>query len=159
MKLPLPLPDNLTLREATAADKDFAYQVKKAAFREYVEQVWGWKEADQWKLHDRRFRAEDFTVIAVNDVDTGTMYVTQEPDCVQVHQLYILPEHQGQGVGRACMAAVMDWASQLGLPVRLRVLKVNPRAAALYERLGFHVTGETETHLLMERSEEEPSER
>ena len=158
MKIPLRVSDNATLREATPSDKEFAYRVKKAAFKEYVEQVWGWEEADQRKLHDRRFRAEDFTVIAVNGVDIGTMYVTLEPDCVQVHQIYILPEHQGQGVGRLCMLAVLDSASGLGLPVRLRVLKVNPRAAVLYERLGFAVTGETETHLLMERSEERPPE-
>lgn len=159
MKIPLRVSDDATLREATPADKDFAYLVKKAAFKEYVEQVWGWEEADQRKLHDRRFRAEDFTVIAANGVEIGTMYVTLEPDCVQVHQIYILPEHQGQGVGRMCMLAVLDWASGLGLPVRLRVLKANPRAAALYERLGFTVTGETGTHLLMERSGEPRSER
>ena len=90
--------------------------MKKAAFREYVEQVWGWEEADQRRLHDRRLRAEDFTVVAVNDVDIGTMYVTLKPECVQVHQLYILPEHQGQGAGRSCMLMVVDWASELGLP-------------------------------------------
>ena len=70
MKLPLRASDNLTLREATSADKEFAYRVKRAAFKEYVEQVWGWEEADQRKLHDRRFRAEDFIVIAVNPVDS-----------------------------------------------------------------------------------------
>ncbi len=36
------------------------------------------------------------------------------------------------------------------LPVRLQVIKGNP-ARNLYERLGFTVTGETDTHLLMLR--------
>ena len=36
-----------------------------------------------------------------------------------------------------------------GLPVRLRVFRVNP-ASRLYERLGFVATGETDTHVLME---------
>lgn len=35
------------------------------------------------------------------------------------------------------------------LPVRLRVLKVNP-ARRLYERLGFKVVEEADTHYLME---------
>jgi RimJ/RimL family protein N-acetyltransferase len=39
----------------------------------------------------------------------------------------------------------------LGVPVRLRVLKVNPRALAFFERLGFARAGETETHVLLER--------
>lgn len=41
-------------------------------------------------------------------------------------------------------------ARQLGLPVRLRVMKVNPRALAFYEGLEFMRVGETETHDLME---------
>jgi len=36
--------DNLKLRKATANDSEFAYRTKKAAFRKYVEQVWGWDE-------------------------------------------------------------------------------------------------------------------
>jgi ribosomal protein S18 acetylase RimI-like enzyme len=48
------------------------------------------------------------------------------------------------------MALVMEEARARGVPVRLRVLKVNARARAFYERLGFVQTGETETHTLME---------
>ena len=39
------------------------------------------------------------------------------------------------------------------MPVELQVLKVNP-ARRLYGRLGFQVTGETETHYLMQRPTE-----
>jgi RimJ/RimL family protein N-acetyltransferase len=40
-------------------------------------------------------------------------------------------------------------ATETQLPVTLEVLKVNPRAQVLYEKLGFVLTGETETHNLM----------
>jgi GNAT superfamily N-acetyltransferase len=73
------------------------------------------------------------------------------PDCVHVHQLFLLPEHQGKGIGGECMSLILEEARQLGLPVRLRVLTVNPRALAFYRRLGFTRTGETDTHDLMER--------
>jgi hypothetical protein len=42
-------------------------------------------------------------------------------------------------------------SDQTQLPVKLRVLKVNP-ARRLYERLGFIHKGETPTHYLMERA-------
>jgi hypothetical protein len=42
-------------------------------------------------------------------------------------------------------------ADAKGLPARLRVLRVNP-ARQLNERLGFVVTGQTETHFLMEHA-------
>jgi GNAT superfamily N-acetyltransferase len=78
------------------------------------------------------------------------MAVVVAPDCVKVNQLFILPEHQGKGIGRKCMLLIMEEARQLHLPIRLRVLKVNPRALAFYQRLGFVRTGETDAHVLME---------
>ena len=138
------------LRQATQDDKAFAYEVKRAAMREYVEQVWGWDEDQQWQLHDRRFREQDFQVITLDGVDVGIMSVATRPDCVFVNQLYVLPEHQGHGVGRKCMLTVMERAKGLSLPVRLQVMKVNPRAVAFYQSLGFTITGETATHVLMQ---------
>lgn len=141
---------DLTLRSALPNDSDFAYAVKKAAFKEYVERAWGWDEAEQRRLHEERFAAQDFRVINVGGVDVGIMAVVAEPECVKLNQLFILPEHQGKGVGRECMVRVMGEARQRGVPVRLRVLKVNPRAQTFYERLGFTAVGQTDTHILME---------
>ena len=60
------------------------------------------------------------------------------------------PEHQGKGIGSNCMFLIMEEARQSGLPVRLRVLKVNVRALAFYQRRRFVRTGGTETRVLME---------
>ena len=70
-------------------------------------------------------------------------------DTNMVNGLFLLPEYQGQGIGRRCMLLVMEEARQLGLPIRLHVMKVNPRALAFYQRLGFTRTGETAPHDLM----------
>ena len=142
--------DNLTFRPATPDDSAFAYDVKRAAFRTYIQQVWPWDEEEQRRLHDERFRTQGFRVVSVDGADVGIMTVDVEADCVRVNQLFILPEHQGKGVGRECMVRVIEEARELGLPVQLRVMKVNPRARAFYERLGFVQIGETDTHDLME---------
>ena len=42
-------------------------------------------------------------------------------------------------------------AAERKVPIRLQVLKVNSRAVAFYQRLGFNSTGESGTHILMER--------
>ena len=143
--------DNLKIRMAGEDDKEFAYQAKRAAFREYVEQVWGWDEEKQRKLHDQRFASQDFSVINLDGKDVGIMSVDINPDCVFINQLYILPEHQEQGIGGRCMSVVVDEGKKLDLSVRLRVLKVNLRAVAFYERLGFTITDDTDTHFLMEK--------
>ena len=119
--------------------------------REYIEQTWGWDEDAQRKLHDERFATQDFSVINLDGKDIGIISVDLEPDSVFVNQIYILPEHQAQGIGRRCMSIVVEEAKKLDLPVRLRVLKVNRRAVAFYERLGFTITDETDTHFLMQK--------
>ena len=60
-------------------DKQFAYDVKRAAMREYVELVWGWDEDQQWQLHDRSFRAQDVQIITLDGVDVGIMSVAVQP--------------------------------------------------------------------------------
>jgi RimJ/RimL family protein N-acetyltransferase len=43
----------------------------------------------------------------------------------------------------------MERAAAVGKPLTLRVLHANPRARALYERLGFQAFKEIETHTYM----------
>ncbi len=53
----------VSLRPATASDSGFAFAVKKAAFRQYVERAIGWNEAEQKELHRQRFASQDFRVV------------------------------------------------------------------------------------------------
>ena len=140
------------LRKAGPTDSEFAYRVKKASSREYVEKVWGWDEGQQLELHQQRFGTQDFRVISVAGEDVGIMAVVLASDCVKVNQLFLLPKHQGRGIGRKCMLRIIGVARRLSLPVRLRVLRVNSRAFAFYRRLGFRSIGQSNTHVFMDRS-------
>ena len=60
----------------------------------------------------------------------------------------VLPEFQRRGIGTKLIAELVSRAQQRHVPVQLRVLKCNP-ARVLYERLGFQLAGETETHIVM----------
>ena len=80
------------------------------------------------------------------------------PDCLFVNQLYVLPEHQESGRRPGVHAdgygkSEQPWACRC----RLQVMKVNPRAVAFYELLGFTVTGETATHVHMQAGPTQPS--
>jgi GNAT superfamily N-acetyltransferase len=142
---------NLQLRKATVDDSEFAYQAKKAAFREYAEKVWSWNEDEQRQLHRRRFAVHNFRVIQISDIDVGIIALSRQPDCLKLNQMFILPEYQGKGIGEAVMKLIIKEAAVSTIPVRLQVLKVNNRAFTFYQRLGFLNTGESETHILMEK--------
>jgi L-phenylalanine/L-methionine N-acetyltransferase len=55
----------------------------------------------------------------------------------------VLPEFQGQGVGRALMQALCTWADDWGqvLRIELTVFADNSRAISLYRRFGFAQEG------------------
>jgi ribosomal protein S18 acetylase RimI-like enzyme len=72
-------------------------------------------------------------------------------ECVNLHQIFILPAHQGLGIGTACMGQIIQEAENAQLPIQLRVQKVNPRAYSFFQKFGFKQAGETETHFLLER--------
>lgn len=144
--------NSLELRKATLNDSEFACQTKKSAFKEYVEKVWGWDEDEQRTLHERRFASQDFQVIQVSGIDVGILSVVQQPDCTRVNQMFILPEYQSKGTGAACVMRIIEEATTSKLPVRLQVLKINARAFAFFQRLGFGKHGESETHILTERT-------
>lgn len=138
-------------RPAAAEDSEFAYQVKKATLAEHVAKVWGWDEAEQRRLHERRFAARKYIVIQYTDTDVGILVSERRPDCVEVLQLFILPEHQSQGIGTACMDRLFAEAAADALPVRLRVLSVNRRAQGFYRRLGFVQIDQDDTHTTFEK--------
>lgn len=142
---------NVNLRKATTDDSEFAYETKKAAFRLYVEMVWGWDEAEQRQMHERRFADQVFQVVQVSGTDIGIMAIVRQPDFIKVNQLFILPHYQGKGIGEICMMKIIGDSKKNNLPIRLRVLKVNQRAASFYHRLGFVDIGENDTHIMMER--------
>ncbi len=148
--------ESLKLRKANQHDEEFAYQVKRATMKEYVELAWGWNEDQQRQLHGRRFREQDFRIIEMDGEDVGIMSVDLQPDCMFVNQVYILPDYQGRKIGRMCMKMIMRQAADLGLLVRLKVLKVNVRALTFYKRLGFTITNNTDTHFLMKHVERPP---
>lgn len=70
-------------------------------------------------------------------------------DALQVDMLAVAPQARGRGVGTALLQEAFDLAAQMGCDrVMLEVVDTNPRAKALYERLGFRVTHFTRTGLL-----------
>ena len=133
------------VRQATPGDRDTIYRIKRETIRPYVEQVWGWDE----ELQERRFcESYDHTatqVVVVDGLAVGLLRVSERESAVFIDQVEITPKYQGQGIGTALIKDIVA----RGRPVDLGVLKVNVDARRFYERLGFRVTGETETHYNM----------
>ncbi len=138
------------LRQATDADNDFLYRLHVAAMRDLVAQVWGWDDAWQERFFAAHFDPAHSRIVVVDGRDVGVVAVEWGAADAFLSNIEILPDSQGRGLGAALVTGIIAEADARNLPVRLQVLKINP-ARRLYERLGFVITGETETHYLMVR--------
>ena len=97
-----------------------------------------------------RIPAGEVEYLAVRGVEgtpvakVGIEY-TEAPGLGTVMQLATHPDLQGLGLARALLAAAEERIRRRGLGVvRLGVGDDNPRARALYERLGYHPVGRRE---------------
>jgi ribosomal protein S18 acetylase RimI-like enzyme len=144
------LPNYLYLGPATLADVDRLFSIHRAALGSYVEATWGWDEAWQADYFREHFDTSIRRVICYADNDIGFLDVVTRPDAVVLQNIEIHPQYQGRGIGSELIGRILTSAKNHGVPVRLQVLKVNSRARSLYERLGFVLIGETETHFEME---------
>jgi GNAT superfamily N-acetyltransferase len=135
-----------SLRPAAAADREFLLDLHRLTMREAVECVWAWDDEQQAALFDERFVPGAWEVIEAEGVPVGVLWVEDRDGAVFVRLVEILPEWQGRGLGSAVVRSVMQAAAADARPVALRVLHANPRARALYERLGFAPYDEIETH-------------
>ena len=140
-------------RDATAEDLALTYEITKDAMRVYVEATWGaWDESEQSAKHRENFKPATHKIILMEDKIAGFLATEDLPGYVWLVKVYLFAAYRGRGIGSQVLAGVIAQANSSGKPVHLRVLRVNTRARALYERHGFQVIEQTPERFFMERA-------
>ena len=133
-------------RPATDEDFEFLYVLKRNAYRDHVVATYGkWDEPWQRDRFTASFDPGLIEVLIAGGERVGAVSVNEAQDPVFLAAIELTPAWRGRGIGTA---VIQDLLAR-GRPVRLQVFTVNEAARRLYERLGFTVTGATETHTLM----------
>jgi ribosomal protein S18 acetylase RimI-like enzyme len=145
------------LRKATAADVDFLVDVVIEATR-----VQGRVPPDfdepRFRVGFREWTAQQLAesgdasttyVIEVDGQRAGRLRVVRTREELELAGIQLLPGQQSRGIGTRIITDLLAEAAGAGLPMALSVEKDNPRAQALYRRLGFAVTGETDKEYVM----------
>lgn len=136
------------LRPATEQDRDWLFALHRASMQTYVELTWGpWDDEKQRALFEAVFAPARLQIIQVGGRDAGLLHVEQEAQEIFLGSIELDPEYQNRGTGTAVLRDLLAEAGARRQSVRLQVLKANPAARRLYERLGFAVFEENATHL------------
>ncbi len=90
----------------------------------------------------KELRCTTFALLAdLLDFDPEEMDDEARPGELYIDSLATMPPYRGTGVGRALLQHWIEKAQEQGLTATLAVSPANPRALALYERLGFRDAG------------------
>ena len=140
----------VTLRPATPEDVEFACRVSTETMRDHALATFGsWSEDEVRQRCSGNIAAGLTRIIVREGVRIGIYVVERAPDHVQLLQIFILPDYQRLGIGSHLIERLLAEARAARLPLRLRVLRVNP-AFELYRRMGFKVVQETPERYFME---------
>ncbi len=74
------------------------------------------------------------------DNTVGFIGIMKTDDSAKIDALHVLPEFQGQGVGKALLQTALEYLD--GVKVSMEVVKYNARAIKFYENFGFKVRGD-----------------
>lgn len=128
-----------TLRPATAGDCDFLFALHVSTMRPSVEATWGWDEAFQARYFQEKFVPGENQMVLVDEQEVGVLRLEERDGDLFIALIEISPALQGAGLGSQIIQDVMAAAFARGQALSLHVLKANPNARRLYERLGFQI--------------------
>ena len=136
---------NISFRKIDPEDFEFLWWLHNAALKDYVSETWGWDEEWQRENFTKNFNPAVGEIVVFNGKDIGYFWVIEKEKEILLASIRLLPEFQNKGIGSQL---IKNLIVEAGMPLTLQVLKVNP-ARKLYERLGFVIEEETETHYIL----------
>lgn len=135
--------------DVTGADLPAWQESKKVCFREYVDRWYGgWDDEAQLRMNEATFeksrKLSCLKKVLLHGETVGFLGFDEGPEEITGLLIHVSAPARNQGLG----AWFLSQVRALGKPASLKVFKDNP-ARRLYERHGFAVCGETDSHYLM----------
>ncbi|MGF6931560.1 GNAT superfamily N-acetyltransferase [Paraburkholderia sp. UCT70] len=127
---------NIAFSDTTESDADILVAIRIAAMRESLERI---SRFDPQRARERFLRSFDparCRFIEVDGVRSGFILIRPQADYWLLDHLYILPAHQGKGIGAAVLRDVFANADAQRMPIRLGALRGSD-SNRFYQRYGF----------------------
>jgi ribosomal protein S18 acetylase RimI-like enzyme len=147
-----------TLRPVGPGDEDFLFRVYASTrIEELAPLPWTAEQKEAFlrqQFHAqsvdwaRHYPRADFSIVEVDGVPAGRLYVDRGHEEIRLVDIALLPDFRRNGVGTGLIRDLLAKAQAQGVPVTIHVEVFNP-ARALYERLGFEKVEDRGIYLFM----------
>lgn len=140
----------ISFRPARLTDLSLMFDILERNMTGYFLATWNvWNSGFQRSRFEQNFAAEQSQLILADGEPIGFLVCDHGPDVVFIHNIQIASDWQRRGIGGQILRQLLDDARDRRLKVQLEVLKANP-SQRLYERLGFRIIDDEETHYVMQ---------
>jgi len=147
------------LRAATPEDEQFLRAVYAGTRAEELARV-PWSDEQKRAFTEMQFAAQDahyrrhypgaqYSIIEVQGIPAGRLYVDRWKKEIRIIDIALLPEHRRAGIGTKLLRELQDEARMAGKALTIHVEKFNP-ALSLYQRLGFRQIEDKGVYLFLE---------
>ena len=149
----------ITLRPVTPGDREFLRRVYAGTRDDLAQAPWPQEERERFITmqfeaqqgdYEARFPGAEHSVVLVDGVAHGRIWIDRRPDEIRLLDIALLPERRNLGTGKVLLDRLIAEADESGVPLRHSVYKTNEGALRFYERLGFEVFEDYEVYVLME---------
>jgi len=134
---------NLSFASTDSSDVDVLVNIRIAAMRESLERI---GRFDPQRARERFLASFDPSLcrfIGADGVRVGFILIRPQEDHWLLDHFYILPDHQGKGIGAAVLRDVFKDADAHHMEIRLGALRGSD-SNRFYQRHGFVQTSEAE---------------
>lgn len=147
----------ITIQDAVATDAEGIRSVQKQTWlatypnpkrgisREDVESKIAQMQSggtQRWAKRLREDTSSHTWVVKDEDVVIGFISAQKLNEENKIRAMYLLPEYQGQGIGKQLMQKALDWLGDTK-SISLEVVSYNDNAINFYKKFGFVESGET----------------
>ncbi|MDA0119184.1 GNAT family N-acetyltransferase [Vibrio sp. T11.5] len=137
-------------RPATPGDFDFLFSLKKNAEYDAIKAVFGWNEQVQQRIHLEEWQEDQPSIVTVNGQPIGSFLLQDKGEHFYFCRFFLLTQYHGKGMGSKILQYCIELADAKRKSIQLCYLQGN-QVGRLYQRFGFHITGEDNAFIYMKR--------
>jgi ribosomal protein S18 acetylase RimI-like enzyme len=135
------------LLRAAVNDQRWLDQLRRSVYRDLFIATFGsWDEERHVRHTSECWDRGDISIIEVGGERVGMIQILDQTGFVEIGELQIQPSHQSRGIGSRILSDIVNQAHKRGKNVKLSVALKNERANEFYQRCGFRLVAQTETH-------------